>query len=160
MFSHLTLKEKRIFLTAQEFLEACVSYFQWCVDTPLEEENIFQYKGSIVRGYRAKVRPFTKTGLAQYLSIPVSRLEKYRERGEDWAEAVELVEQAIYTQKFENAAAGLLNSTIIARDLGLAEKQELGGIVDAPPVAFNITPIKAGTFVEPVEEKAPEADAT
>jgi len=49
-------------------------------------------------------------------------LESYKAKGEGWAEAVELVEQAIYNQKFEYAAAGLMNATIIARDLGLAEK--------------------------------------
>ena len=37
------------------------------------------------------------------------------------------MKQIIKTQKFEGAAAELLNANIIARDLGLADKKELGG---------------------------------
>jgi hypothetical protein len=147
MFAHLKIGHKTIYVTPQDFLSACVEYFKWCEDTPLLEENIFQNKGMIIRANKAKVRAFTKSGLAQHLSIPASRLTSYKERGGDWAEVLELVEQAIYNQKFENAAAGLMNATIIARDLGLSEKQEFGGMKDAPPIAFNINPIASGTFL-------------
>jgi len=157
MYTHLTIKARRVFLTAQEFLDACIKYFEWCVDTPIQDEQVFQYKGGVVRADKAKVRAFTKSGLAQYLSIPASRMEGYKLLGDDWIEAIELIEQAIYNQKFENAAAGTLNSTIISRDLGLAEKTELGGILGAPPVSFNITPIASGTFLNP-DEKTAESD--
>ena len=43
--------------------------------------------------------------------------------------------QIIYTQKFEGSAAGLLNPNIIARDLGLNDKQEL--IVNYPQKIFS-----------------------
>ena len=35
------------------------------------------------------------------------------------------IEKIIYRQKFEGAAAGLLNANIIARDLGLRDKQDV-----------------------------------
>jgi len=122
MFAHLKVASKVVYLTPQQFLDACIEYFNWAQNTPLLEELVFQNKGSIIRADKKKIRPFTLKGLAQHLSIPASRLDTYRARGEDWAEAVELVEQAIYNQKFDHAAAGLFNPTIIARDLGLAEK--------------------------------------
>ena len=37
---------------------------------------------------------------------------------------IERIEQTVYSQKFEGAAAGLLNANIIARDLGLADRRE------------------------------------
>lgn len=148
MFKHLKVGAATLYLTPQEFLNAAIAYFEWSIETPLLEEQVFQNKGMIIRADKSKARPFTLKGLAQHLSIPVSRFESYRARGGDWAEAVELVEQAIYVQKFEHAAAGLLNPTIIARDLGLAEKQEFGGMKDGPPVAFTINPIASGTFLE------------
>lgn len=93
------------------------------------EEQLFHYKGGIIRTDRKKARPFTKTGMAVFLNIPQSRLSSYTKRGEEWEEAVELIEQVIYTQKFDNAAANLMNATIIARDLGLADKQEVSSAV-------------------------------
>lgn len=140
----------RIFLTPDDFLSACVEYFNWAESNPLQEEHLFAYQGEISRADTDKVRPFTKRGLATYLGIPVSRLESYKTRKDPaWADVVEVIEQVIYTQKFENAAAGLLNASIISRDLGLAEKQEIGGITGAPPVSFSITPVESGTFLPP-----------
>lgn len=156
MFAHLNLATKKVYLTPQEFLAACVGYFKWVEETPLLEEQVFQNKGAIVRANKAKCRAYTRKGLAQHLSIPESRLEGYRQRGGEWEEAIELVEQAIYIQKFENAAAGLLNPTIIARDLGLAEKQEFSGTKDAPPVAFTINPIASGTFLDTAKAEQTE----
>ncbi len=158
MYKHLTVGRKVVFMTPQQFLNECIKYFNWAAETPLLEETIFQNKGIIIRANKDKVRPFTKTGLAQFLSIPASRLEGYRARGGDWEEAVDLVEQAIYNQKFEYAAAGLMNATIIARDLGLAEKQEFGGMKDAPPISFTINPVASGTFLPPPVAEAAQTE--
>jgi hypothetical protein len=131
----LLKRSNAIYLTPDAFLADVVKYFEWVDDHPLLEEHVFQHKGAIVRTDKAKMRPYTKKGLATYLGIPESRLASYRNRGDEWAEAVELIEQVIYTQKFEGAAAGLLNAGIISRDLGLAEKQEVEttDLTPAPP---------------------------
>lgn len=157
-YERLTRKPS-IYLTTKDFLEDVAKYFEWCENHPLLEEKVFQYKGAIVRADESKMRPFTKKGLCTFLGIPASRLASYSKRGEDWEEAMEIVEQTIYTQKFEGAAAGLLNATMITRDLGLAEKQEVGGLSSAPPVAFTFAPIQSGTFLPP-DMSAPEVPAT
>lgn len=128
LYERLLKGEPRIFLQASEFKKAASEYFRWVDDHPLQEEQVFQHKGCIVRADKAKMRSFTKQGLASYLGIPVSRLESYKQRKDpEWREAMELIEQVIYEQKFSGAAAGLLNSSIIGRDLGLADKTELSG---------------------------------
>lgn len=131
-FDKLLSQRPREFLTPQDFLAEVIKYFRWCDDHPLQEEQVFQYKGSIVRADKGKVRPYTKHGLATFLCIPASRIYTYRDRGGQWSDVVEMIEQIIYTQKFENAAAGLLNATIISRDLGLAEKNEHTGANGGP----------------------------
>lgn len=121
-------RRHRTYATPQEFLAAVAEYFQWCEDNPIQDEQVNVWQGQVIRTDLNKTRAFTKTGLASFLGIPVSRLEAYKRRDdESWSEVVELIEQVIYTQKFENAAAGLLNASIISRDLGLAEKSELSG---------------------------------
>ncbi|MGL5733948.1 MAG: terminase small subunit, partial [Beijerinckiaceae bacterium] len=124
LYERLLKAQKRIFLQPKEFLAAAVEYFEWASEHPLEEEQLFHYKGGIVRGDASKLRAFTRQGLATYLGIPASRLETYRGRGGEWAEAVEMIEQVMYEQKFSGAAAGLLNASLIGRDLGLAEKTQ------------------------------------
>lgn len=121
-------RRKSLYLTPEDFLNACSEYFQWAEDNPLIEEQVNVWQGLTIRSDVCKARAFTKRALATHLGIPESRLDTYKARTDEaWVEAVEMVEQVIYTQKFEHAAAGLLNAGIITRDLGLAEKQELTG---------------------------------
>ncbi|TQE99543.1 MAG: hypothetical protein FKY71_08170 [Spiribacter salinus] len=115
-------RKQRLFLGPQDFLDACVGYFEWCVEHPLLEEELFHNKGEVVRADRNRVRAFTKQGLATYLGIPVKKLYYFKEKGGEWQEAVELVDQIIHNQKFEHAAANMLNASIVSRDLGLADK--------------------------------------
>lgn len=151
LYERLLNKRPTIYLQPSEFMKAVVDYFKWCEEHPLLEEQVFQYKGCIVRADKGKMRPFTKQGLATYLGIPVSRLDGYKKRGGEWAETVEIIEQVMYDQKFSGAAAGLLNAGIITRDLGLTDKQEttLAGAAGGEPITFNIMPVAAGTFLPP-----------
>lgn len=144
----LSNRRDRIFLTPDDLLAEAVAYFKWAEDTPLQEEQLFHHRGAVVRANTDKVRAFTKKGLASYLGIPESRFSSYKQRKDPaWADVMELIEQVIHTQKFENAAAGLLNASLISRDLGLAEKQEVTG-GGGGPISFSINPIKSGTFIE------------
>jgi hypothetical protein len=115
------------FTTATELLVAASEYFQWCDDHPLLEEDVAVYQGDVTRYDRSKVRPYTLRGLGIYLNVSFVRLERYRVDNADFGAAMELIDQVIYTQKFEHAAAGLMNASIIKSDLGLTDKQELTG---------------------------------
>ena len=125
-------RRDKVHLTPQDFLDDCAEYFDWCEEHPLLEDKLFQFQGDVVRDSVSKVRPFTKKGLLNHVGLAESRYNSYKEQGREWSDAVELVEQFIYTQKFENAAAGLLNASIISRDLGLAEKSEVTGANGGP----------------------------
>lgn len=159
-YERLLKRKKKIYLHPDELLKDAVDYFKWVDNHPLLEEKSFQFQGVIVKDDLAKMRPYTKTGLAAHLGMTVSRLNGFKSRGEEWAEVVAMIEEVIYTQKFEGAAAGLLNASIIGRDLGLAEKQEskveATGGGGAPLPVFNLVPIQSGTFLEPPEQQ-PEA---
>ena len=71
----------------------------------------------------------TIMGLCQFLDISEDAWADYRVR-QDFGGVTTRVEQAIRQQKFEGAAAEFLNPNIIARDLGLRDKQELSGSVE------------------------------
>lgn len=110
----------------EQFLAEAVAYFEWAEENPLQEENVNVHRGAVIRYDTSKMRPFTKQGLATYLGITVNALNRFKTK-EGFEEAFELIEQVLYDQKFTGAATGLMNATIISRDLGLADKQELTG---------------------------------
>jgi len=121
------------FETAQKLWEACCEYFDWVEANPLYEDKLVTFQGVASHEPMAKMRAMTVTGLCIFLDISFQNWTEYRER-QDYSEVTSRVDDIIRTQKFQGAAADLLNPNIIARDLGLTDKQEIGGNPDSPIV--------------------------
>lgn len=75
--------------------------------------------------------PYTWHGLCFYMGCSNHYFIDFRDkiaRGEpsaqDFAEVVSMIEQTIYTHKFEGGMVGAYNPLIVCRDLGLVDKQE------------------------------------
>lgn len=134
-------KRKR-FTTPQQLWAACVEYFEWVEANPLTENKVFQYQGELVHGSVEKMRAMTIQGLAVHIGIDRRTWQNYR-TDDTLAEAVELVEEIIYEQKFTGAAAELLNATIISRSLGLREGIEHTG-ADGGPITHGVLAVPAG----------------
>jgi hypothetical protein len=117
-----------IFSTPDEMYARCCEYFEWVRENPIYEKKIFQFNGGIVNGETEKPRAMTIKALCIHMGCSVDAWANYRKR-EGFSEVCELVDSIIYTQKFELAAADLLNVNLIARDLGLREKIENTGSV-------------------------------
>lgn len=113
-----------IFADPDDLQDACEQYFQWVEDHPLmgAESVKFQGAGSLLDV--PKMRAMTIIGLCNFLDIDQTTWADYRSKP-DFSRVCERVESIIRQQKFEGAAADLLNPSIIARDLGLSDKREL-----------------------------------
>lgn len=124
---------EKLFATPQLLWEAAVEYFEWCEDTPLKEEKVFNYQGDIVRADISKMRAMTLSGLCFYLGCNEAYFRTFKAQlpkgEEDFNTVISEIESVIYNQKFQGAAADLLNANIIARDLGLSDKQEIQSTV-------------------------------
>lgn len=118
-----------IFASPDDLWNACLEYFEWVEANPLSEEKVFNGKDGIVRADIAKMRAMTISGLCIFLDIDRKTWDAYRARA-DFTHIVTRAEEIIRDQKFTGAAADLLNANIIARDLGLADKQEHTGSMD------------------------------
>ena len=114
----------RLFESSESLWEACTEYFEWVEANPLLEMKPFAYQGVVVQEPVAKMRAMTIGGLCIFLDIDDVTWRRWREV-DDFCTVVSRVEKIIYEQKFTGAAADLLNPSIIARDLGLADKQDL-----------------------------------
>ena len=127
-----------IFETPEQLWVAACEYFQWVEDNPLYEEKIFHSQGIITKDTITKMRAMTIGGLRIFLGICEQTWVNYK-NNPDFLGVVKEVEEIIYNQKFTGAAADMLNSNIIARELGLADKQQNEHTgVDGKPIAHSV----------------------
>lgn len=127
-----------IFKTPDDLWEACSEYFEWVEANPLYEDKLVTFQGSASHEPVAKMRAMTIASLCIFLDISQQCWSEYRQR-EGFGEITSRVDDIIRTQKFQGASADLLNANIIARDLGLADKQEHTG-KDGGPIVTTETP--------------------
>lgn len=111
----------KLFASPKLMWNAACQYFNWCVDNPIKDPRSFGGKQMIQR-------PFTMEGLCRYLNCNTAYFRTFKSRLTDADEGFDTVinniEETVYQQKFENAAIGVYNQSIIARDLGLTEKTD------------------------------------
>lgn len=122
---------KPIFESPEKLWEACCEYFTWVEENPLWEAKAFAYQGVVTQEVLPKMRAMTISGLCLFLDISREAWSQYRER-EGFVDITLRVDDVIRNQKFEGAAAELLNANIIARDLGLRDAQEVTGAGGGP----------------------------
>jgi len=120
----------KIFATADILWDAACEYFKWVEDNPLEKAIIYQ--GEIASKSEGLMRAMTVKGLCIFLGVNSKYFNDFKAaldltKKEDiyFSEVITNIRDIIDTQKFEGASAGLLNPNIIARDLGLIDKQEI-----------------------------------
>lgn len=113
-----------IFEKPEDLWDGATQYFKWVEEHPLYEEKGFAFQGKVTKETFAKMRAMTVTALCLYLDIEHKTFNNYRDRDKDFLQVVTRIEDVIKSQKFEGAAAELLNPNIIARDLGLSDRKD------------------------------------
>lgn len=114
---------KPVFSDPEKLWAACVEYFEWVEANPLYEDNLVTFRGAATHEPIAKMRAMSIAGLCTFLDISRATWARYRSEPALLA-IVDRVEAVIWTQKFEGAAADLLNPNVIVRELGLADRSE------------------------------------
>ncbi len=124
----------KLFKSPSLLWDAACEYFQWCQDNPLLEEKGFAYQGVVTKETFKRMRAMTMDGLCFYLHCNEAYFRTFRAqlpKGEqDFNTVITDIEKTVYRQKFEGAAADLLNANLISRDLGLIDKSEYTGKID------------------------------
>lgn len=113
------------FNSPDEMWERACEYFKWCGQHQIIEEKVGFFQGEPSSAFVGHKRPMTIAGLCAFLGITRQTWLNYKNKKEDYFEVTALVESIMFEQKFSGAATGQFNANIIARDLGLADKQDL-----------------------------------
>ena len=120
----------KLFKTPELLWEAACEYFEWCDENPLKEEKAFHYQGVTSKEDVNKMRAYTLIGICLYLDCNEAYFRNFEINNKNtkgFSAVITRIRETIYNQKFVGASADLLNANIIARDLGLTDKQELTG---------------------------------
>ena len=133
---------KPIFATPDDLWSAACEYFEWVEANPLRETKLFSYEGEIIEGEIPKMRAMTIQALCFFIGISRQGWSEYKAK-QDFSEIVEEIEAVIFSQKFEGASGGFLNASIISRELGLADKQDIttnGESINKPTTIELVAP--------------------
>jgi len=133
------------FADPADLWQACCEYFEWNESNPLYTAKPFAYEGNVTLANVPVMRAMTIKALCIFLDIRYSTWNEWKQSRPDLSEVMENAEEVIFSQKFEGASANLLNANIIARDLGLADKQELTGR-DGKPI--EVKDVSTETLIE------------
>lgn len=123
----------RKFKTPSELWDKAVKYFEWCARTPLLEQHATKMKvGDGVEEIEYynmdKKRYMSKTSLCLFLGMDrrnFARKYESGEYGQAYKEVCEAISAVILDDQMTGAAAGLYNPMIVARHVGLIDKQEV-----------------------------------
>lgn len=128
LYEHIKFDDKggrpRAFESPQEMWDKAVSYFRWCEENAIDETKLFSFQGEISSGKAPHMRAMTQAGLCSFLNIGQSTYKDYKNKPE-FSAVTEAIEQVMFEQKFSGAAAGMLKENIIARELGIIDKEEV-----------------------------------
>lgn len=121
--------------TPEDLWEDAKGYFKYKDEEPFTSTEVtVSEKGSYSKSIHHK-RAYTWQGLFVYLGVP--DLKYYKEKDE-FSPILTHIGNIMYEQKFEGASAGVFNSNIISRDLGLRDnhdvttKGEKMGVIELP----------------------------
>lgn len=121
----------KLFATPELLWEAAKEYFEWCDNNPVLKEDYVGKDANRVE--RQLQRPYTISGLCVYIDASRQWWNEFRgNASKDFLVVLSRIEEIIYSQKFDGAAVGVFNQSIIARDLGLVERTESKVNVEAP----------------------------
>lgn len=119
-----------LFETPEVLWEAACEYFNWCDRNPWNKNEAI--KSGDNAGKIIKVptqRPYSLSGLCIYLNCNQGYFNDFKKNDErcteDFSVIITRVEEIIETQQFEGATVGVFNANIIARKLGLVDKQDV-----------------------------------
>jgi hypothetical protein len=122
---HFRNKHGRDFKYTPELLwDEAINYFDWVEKNPLKEQKGFAFQGVVTKAEFNKMRAMTIAGFCLFADISIQTWENYG-KNQDFIDVTTQISNIIRTQKFEGAAAELLNPNIIARDLNLVERSEM-----------------------------------
>ena len=120
--------------TPELVFEMAVKYFEWAETNAIKVGETSSFQGRTYQDTVRKTRIFTIKGLRLFNSWSYCAIEKWRKEP-GFREVMEFIDDVIQEQKFQLAANGAVNASLVAKDLGLDKPAQ----INVAAVAENTT---------------------
>lgn len=117
----------KLFENSEDLRNEITLYFEEKANSIIKKPDVVKSGEFVGTQVFTEIQDFpTKEELAIFLGFAKwESLKNYKEYSNDFLEVITWAETIIYNWKLKYTAIGVLNANIIARDLGLADKQDL-----------------------------------
>ena len=113
---------KQRFDCAKKLTRAILSAVDWHADNPIKITKHVAFKGEVFPYVEEKIRVVTLESLCTRLGVTVSTWQNWRKNRRDLKDVIEWAETAIYAEKFQLAAAGIISAKLIATEMVMRTK--------------------------------------
>jgi len=148
------------YASAKEWKTAIESYFTWCDNNPIQKNEAL--KSGIDAGRIIQIptqRPYLIEGLCDFLNISVQTFHNYekKEGYEDFFEASTWARNKVFSQNLTFGYTGAFDAGLVARKLGIADKQEVKNNIEGGTLSINVggteLNLSAGLEIRPPKQE-------
>lgn len=107
--------------------KACIRYFEWNEENPIHGRRAIVVSNTLVYTKEKHPRAMSVQAMCIFLGITSKSWYEWRNTRTDLLPVMRQAEEVIRTQKFERGMIGQFNAMLVARDLGLADRNEMSG---------------------------------
>jgi hypothetical protein len=104
--------------TPEQVMNLVVKYFEWAENNAIKAGETASFQGRVYQDTIDKPRVFTWTALMLFCSFSSTAIVKWR-KTPGFDVVMEFADQVIKEQKYQLAANGMVNSGMIAKELGI-----------------------------------------
>lgn len=110
--------------TPEEVFDFAVRYFTWAEGEAIKAIETAAFQGVVSENLIHKPRVFTLTGLALFMGVKIGSFARWRSEP-GYSDVMEFIDNVIYEQKYQLGVAGIINATIVGKELGIDKPQEI-----------------------------------
>lgn len=110
--------DRRTMLTPDQVMNLIVQYFEWAELNAIKAGETASFQGRVYQDTIHKPRIFTWDGMSLFCGFSSSALSRWKLKP-GYDVVIEFAESVIREQKYQLAANGMINSTMISKELGI-----------------------------------------
>jgi hypothetical protein len=111
-------------ITPEQFEALAISYFEWADTNQIKTCENAAFQGKVTQSLVTKPRVFTINGLVLFTGLSMATFSRFR-KDPAYAHIMEWIDNVVFEQKYQLAANGVINASLIGKDLGIDKGAEI-----------------------------------
>ncbi|WEY17726.1 terminase small subunit [Vibrio phage Vc1] len=105
-------------LTPEQLMQLVVNYFEWAETNAIKAGGSESFQGRTYQDTIHRPRVFTWNGLTLFPGVSTGIIQRWK-RQPGYMEVLDFADMVIREQKYQYAANGMINTNMIAKELGI-----------------------------------------